>query len=71
MGVLLLQGWAMMEACCEECNVPLMRSRDKKQELCVQCNKDFKAAPASTTKQDAEKEARAQEEQVQRQKNKQ
>ena len=51
MGVLLLQGWAMMEACCEECNVPLMRSRDKKQEVCVQCNKDYKAAQAETQKQ--------------------
>ena len=55
MGVLLLQGWAMMEACCEECNVPLMRSRDKKQEVCVQCNKDYKAVQAQKEKLDEKK----------------
>lgn len=35
MGTLLLQGWAMLEECCDECNVPLMRSRDKLKEVCV------------------------------------
>lgn len=47
MGQLLLQGWAMLEETCEDCNVPLMRSRDKKQEMCVQCGVDLKnpAAP--------------------------
>jgi uncharacterized Zn finger protein (UPF0148 family) len=44
MGALLLQGWAMLEECCEECNVPLMRNRTKDKEVCVQCDRDYKAA---------------------------
>lgn len=43
MGKLLLQGWAMLEECCCDCNVPLMRSPKKDQEICVQCGKDYKA----------------------------
>ena len=31
----------MMEESCETCNVPLMKSRDKKQELCVECKKNY------------------------------
>ena len=42
MGQLLLKGWAMLEECCEDCQVPLMRSPDKSSELCVQCKKDYK-----------------------------
>ena len=41
MGALLIQGWTMMEESCDTCNVPLMQSRDKKQELCVECNKNY------------------------------
>jgi uncharacterized Zn finger protein (UPF0148 family) len=44
MGSLLLQGWAMLEECCDECNVPLMRNRAKDKEVCVECNRDYKAA---------------------------
>ena len=43
MGSLLLQGWAMLEECCDECNVPLMRNRTKDKEVCVECNRDYKA----------------------------
>ena len=48
MGTLLLKGWAMLEACCEDCSVPLMRSPDKKQEICVECKTDFKNQAAKT-----------------------
>lgn len=47
MGTLLLQGWAMLEECCDECNVPLMRNRTKDKEVCVQCDKNFKADTAA------------------------
>jgi uncharacterized Zn finger protein (UPF0148 family) len=47
MGTLLLQGWAMLEECCEDCNVPLMRNRTKDKEICVQCNRDYKADTAA------------------------
>ena len=57
LGVLLLQGWTMLEECCDDCNVPLMRSRDKKQELCVQCNQNKleprKQEPAKTNESEA------------------
>lgn len=39
--MLLLQGWTMLEECCDQCNVPLMRSKDKKQELCVECKRNY------------------------------
>lgn len=53
MGVLLLQGWAMLDKSCEDCNVPLMAPRSKDKEICCACNKDYKnlnekkAAPTS------------------------
>ena len=47
MGSLLLQGWAMLEDCCEQCNVPLMRNRTKDKEVCVECNRDYKSAAPS------------------------
>ena len=40
MGTLLLQGWAMLEATCPNCNVPLMRSRQK-EEICVVCETEY------------------------------
>ncbi len=33
----------MLEECCDECNVPLMRNRTKDKEVCVQCDRDYKA----------------------------
>ena len=41
MGNLLLSGWAMLEECCGPCATPLMRSRDKTQEVCCNCQKDY------------------------------
>ena len=43
MGNLLLSGWAMLEECCAPCATPLMRSRDKTQEVCCKCQKDYAA----------------------------
>jgi|APGre2960657444_1045066.scaffolds.fasta_scaffold298707_1 uncharacterized Zn finger protein (UPF0148 family) len=39
----------MLEECCEECNVPLMRNRAKDKEVCVECDRDFKAPKAKAT----------------------
>ena len=55
MGQLLLQGWAMLEACCDDCNVPLMRNRAKDSELCVECGKDYKAPPKPPVKAEVPK----------------
>ena len=41
MGTLLLQGYAMLEETCPDCNVPIMRSRSK-EELCVVCGQAYK-----------------------------
>lgn len=41
MGNLLLQGWAMLEETCPDCNVPIMRSRSK-EEICVVCENAYK-----------------------------
>ena len=49
MGQLLLKGWTMLEECCDECSVPLMRSRDKKVEYCVQCKRNLLDNTASST----------------------
>ncbi|KAJ3318779.1 hypothetical protein HDV06_007030 [Boothiomyces sp. JEL0866] len=37
MGQLLLQGWTMLDSCCHECNVPLMKKGAEL--LCVACDK--------------------------------
>ena len=38
----LLQGWTMLgDSCPNGCNVPLMRSRDKKSLVCLGCEVDF------------------------------
>ena len=42
----------MMEESCDECNIPLMRSKDKKTELCVQCKRNYKEPPKTQTKPD-------------------
>ncbi|KAJ3314815.1 Coiled-coil domain-containing protein 42 [Boothiomyces sp. JEL0838] len=36
MGQLLIQGWTMLDSCCKECNVPLMKKGNEN--LCVSCN---------------------------------
>ena len=41
MGTLLLQGWAMLEHSCPDCNVPIMRSRQK-EEICCVCETEYK-----------------------------
>lgn len=38
----------MLEESCEDCNIPLMRSKDKKQELCVQCKRNWKDPSAKS-----------------------
>ena len=64
MGTLLLQGWAMLETTCPDCLVPIMRSRDKKEEICCVCHEEYKnkaETPVPTIKP-AEKQQIAQKE---------
>ena len=43
-GDFLLKGWTMLgDNCPHGCNVPLMRSRDKKSLVCLGCDTDFLA----------------------------
>ena len=45
-GEYLLKGWTLMgETCSKDCNVPLMRSRDKSSLICVGCGVDFMKKP--------------------------
>jgi len=34
MGKFLLAGWKMLEECCPDCGVPLMRNPKSQEELC-------------------------------------
>ena len=40
-GELLLKGWAMLGSVCEDCNVPLMRNKEK-DEICVVCDHNYR-----------------------------
>ena len=47
-GDFLLKGWTMLgDNCPHGCNVPLMRSRDKRSLVCLGCDTDFLAGNAS------------------------
>ena len=48
MGTLLLQGWAMLEQVCPDCDVPIMRSR-KKEEICCSCDTAYQTKTVATT----------------------
>ena len=41
MSELLMQGWSMLADTCPDCFVPIMRSRDKKEDKCVGCGTDY------------------------------
>lgn len=46
-GEKLISGWTMMESACEECNVPLMKSK-KANLICCGCDKDYAQANVTT-----------------------
>ena len=52
LGDYMLQGWTMMNAGCDICNAPLMRSRDKATQKCVVCGEDNSPTEPSVTTQD-------------------
>jgi uncharacterized Zn finger protein (UPF0148 family) len=50
----------MLEECCDDCNVPLMRNRAKTSMICCECDKDWlkKDTPKKEApKQDNQEEA--------------
>jgi uncharacterized Zn finger protein (UPF0148 family) len=50
----LLRGWALLgDSCPHECNVPLMRSPDKKSLICFGCGTDFLAVAADLAATDS------------------
>ena len=62
MGTLLLQGWAMLDQNCPDCLVPIMRSRDKKEEICCVCHEEYKSKQEAQPTQIAQKEGDSDEE---------
>ena len=46
MGTLLLQGWAMLNEVCPDCNIPIMRNRNKTEEICCVCGTAYKEQPS-------------------------
>ncbi|KAF9918309.1 hypothetical protein FBU30_000273 [Linnemannia zychae] len=53
MGNYMLQGWAMLNDGCPDCNTPLMRNREATSQICVNCQLnppvDPEETPATTT----------------------
>jgi uncharacterized Zn finger protein (UPF0148 family) len=41
MGDLMLKGWCMLGSSCDDCNVPLMKSKQG-DEICVVCDRNFR-----------------------------
>ena len=58
MGTLLLQGWAMLDKTCPDCDVPIMRSRQN-EEICCVCETEYKNKTEEKKEpQNAEKSAK-------------
>lgn len=50
LGEKLVQGWAMLQDACNDCNVPIMRSK-KGEMVCFGCNKSYKRTESEEAKQ--------------------
>ncbi|KAF9121625.1 hypothetical protein BGW39_010377 [Mortierella sp. 14UC] len=49
MGNYMLQGWAMLNDGCPDCNTPLMRNREATSQICVNCQLNPPVDPEETT----------------------
>ena len=58
LGEKLIQGWAMLEDACQDCNVPIMRSK-KGEMVCFGCNRGFRREGEEEKKVAAPREVKA------------
>ncbi|KAG0363205.1 hypothetical protein BG005_002354 [Podila minutissima] len=59
MGNYMLQGWALLNDGCPDCNTPLMRNREATNQICVNCELNPPVDPEETPSQEATPEAPA------------